>query len=287
MLGVVTLANRSISTPTAGVIVSIAGESAVTDAQGAFEITAIAPGRHLVDVRMPSTTAGGSDGSVETNSASSPRVWSGIVDVASTGETILPISITPLAELLRIGRTRGGSAWQIAFYASPPAGKAIVEGSFVMTPNRIKRDMSPHFLPQWHCWWNVSGPEEGTYVETVKLNDGSTEIAEIYMAREMFTDIILPEQVAPENDAMLDTTTPYLEYWVPVDSEAVHVRIREIGATEDVWIRDCPSTGITVPEGMLEAGKQYMWRVHIVNKPAVLPWMEALTAPRYFMIESD
>jgi len=287
VLGVVTLAHQSCSTPVAGAVVSVGGKSAITDAQGAFQVTQLAPGSYRSEVRIPASSSVRLTVSAGGSSASSVRVWSGTVDVTSTGDTVLPISIRPLAVLLRIGMSGGRSAWQIAFYASPPAGKTIVEGSFVTTPKQARHNMSPHFLPQWHCWWNASEPEEGTYVETIKLSDGSTEIVEICMARELFTDIILPEHVTPEDDAMLDTTTPDLEYLVPSDSEAVHVRIIDMATREEVWLRNCPHTGIQVPEGILAAGKQYMWRVHIVNKPAALPWIEALSAPRYFTIKPD
>jgi len=284
VLGEVTLAYQGISAPVVGAIVSVADKSAITDARGTFEITEIKPGRYQSDVRIPVSSSGRITASAEMKSPSSARVWSGIVNVTSTGNTVLPISIQPLAELLRFGKSEGESSWQIAFYACPPADKTIVDDSFVMTPNQERHNMSPHFLPQWHCFWNTAEPEEGIYVHTVRLSDGSIEVVEIYMTREMFTGITLPELVSPEDNATLDTATPYLEYCVPNDSEVVYVRIKDMDTGEEVCLRNCPNTGVKVPEDILAPGKQYMWRVHIVNKPVVLPWIESLTAPRYFTI---
>lgn len=283
--GVVTVAKGAASSPAGGVVVSLAGRSAVTSSQGAFRITGIAPGTYRAEVSVPGSSTALSGVSIKGESASSVRVWSGMVNVSSGGDTILDITVTPLAEVLRFGWGTDGSTWQLAFYASPPVDKSIVQGS-VTTPNGEVHQMTQHFGKQWHCWWNVDVPEPGTYVECVTLSDGTTETVEVDITEETFTGIVLPEQIAPEDGAELDTTTPYLEYSVPDSAERVYVRIMDMHADTDkeTWLRDCDRNGVQVPKGVLAPGGLYMWRVHTVNRPAVLPWIEALSTGRYFTV---
>ncbi|MBC7077177.1 MAG: hypothetical protein H5T92_02535 [Synergistales bacterium] len=201
-----------------------------------------------------------------------------MVNVSSGGDTVLNITVTPLAGVLRLRST-----WQLAFYASPPVDKSIVQG-WVRTPNGEVHQMTQHFGKQWHFWWNVDVPEPGTYVECVTLSDGTTETVEVDITEETFTGIVLPEQIAPEDGAELDTTTPYLEYSVPDSAERVYVRIRDTFTNEETWLRDCDRNGVQVPQGILAPGGHHVWMVHTVNRPAVLPWIESLSRERSFTV---
>lgn len=281
--GVVTVAKGAESGPAGGVVVSLAGRSAVTSSQGAFQITGIAPGTYRAEVSVPSSSSALSSVSIKAGSASSVRVWSGMVNVSSSGDTVLNITVNPFAIVLRLGWGADRSTWQLAFYASPPVDKSIVQGS-VTTPNGEVHQMTQHFGKQWHCWWNVDIPEPGTYVESVTLSDGTTETVEVDITEETFTGIVLPGQIAPEDGAELDTTTPYLEYSVPDSAERVYVRIRDTFTNKETWLRDCDRNGVQVPQGILAPGGHYTWKVHTVNRPAVLPWIESLSGERSFTV---
>ena len=277
----VEIANNGVAAPLEGAIITMAGKTAVTDSRGVFQIEHVTTGVHKAEVSIPL----GSMKEISTankakNLQSSVRVWSGEVHV-SRGRTT-KISISPLVELLRCGSEH----WQLAFYATPPAGRSIIEGH-VSKPNGDKCALEEHFLPQWHSWWNVYEPEPGYYELTVVLDNQSKESVGIYLSEDIFRDIECPVLIHPEDYVELTSPTPFLEYEVPDGSETVYVRIRDIETSEEVWIEGRSATDIHIPEGLLTRGKRYGWMVHVVNRPAVLPWIESLSEARFFRVSKD
>ena len=203
----------------------------------------------------------------------------------SPGDNIVNISVKPMATVLKYDTFK----WQLAFYATPPFGKNITRG-IITDPNWTTYEMEPHFVPQWHKWWNINEPLPGSYQYEIFLDDNSKEIFTIFIADEDF-DITLPTLNDPINDSLISTTTPTFQYTLPVSTTAAFIRLEEKVEEgtppkwkEHPWILVDDFSEYTINSGILHKGKEYRWALQSIHKTNPLSWTEAKTLYEYFSV---
>ena|GEM_PF-5898921 len=164
-------------------------------------------------------------------------------------------------DIRTVGRLES-DCWQLSFTASPPFGRSIVSGS-VVTPEGIVKPMHPQAeIPdRWSAWWNIRGPEPGTYRQTVEYDSGELGILYTDVSLGMFTSIQLPALVAPYNQATLHTLTPMLEYLTPVGVDRTYVALHSPDTNKTIWFGPCGPDNFQIPDEVLTRGNEYRWHV--------------------------
>lgn len=251
-----------------GAVVSVAGKTATTGPSGTFDISDLSTGIQEVNVY-----SGESDPSCDKD----VLLWSRKLNIGS-GTNTVSIDVAPIVIVLRhIG------GWQIAFYFSPPSDLEIVNPSYIETPSGNIKYMSPHFLPQWHVWWNMFSPEAGDYTAVVNYNDGTSNEYRVNISQDIFDNLNLPTLLSPADGATV-SSTPTISYQYSGVATDAYVRIKDNISGEEKWISMGSSTVFQIPPGVLESGRTYLWAIQTVNHAGPI-WTESKSEYYTFTVQ--
>jgi hypothetical protein len=136
--------------------------------------------------------------------------------------------------------------------------------SAILNPPGVDKKKLKYKGENLNIWWNEKDFIEGQW--KLELNGSNIDLNKYYSTE--IKDIPFRAKLfSPSNNAIVESTTPLLEFETDANLDKVFVRIEKDNLPEkEHWLKVDPnSTSFKIPERILESGEVYNWKVHSVR----------------------
>ena len=215
-----------------------------------------------------------------------------------TKSSHVPVNINPFMTVLHHSDSVYGTNYQMGAYVYP-RGESVV-GAEVISPVGDLRELeyNDHLGQRFSTWWNDRAVEDGLWEIRVYYENGSKTTHTVTIDGSNLPG--RPTLIYPLHWVEVDTTTPTMEFSIPDEVSRVMIRVYEVpnryaydfeerfdrDSLKTIYVDDWTGSFI-MPEGILQLGMDYAWRVYVMRTGDIPLTYDALSDLHYFSVISE